>query len=59
VDTDLGRVAYEAYAQDCGYKSIRGDDLPVWLDQDPAIQAHWDAAAKAVAAAVVGDQRGG
>jgi len=55
VDADLGQVAYEAYAKDCGYKSIRGDDLPTWLNQDPAIQAHWDAAAKAVVMAVTGD----
>ena len=52
---DLGRIAYEAYAKSCGYKSIRGEDLPVWQDQDPAIQAHWEAAAQAVVSSVAGD----
>lgn len=52
---NFGRIAYKAYVRSCGGKSIRGEDLPVWQDQDPAIQAHWDAVAEAVVAAVVGD----
>ena len=48
---DFGRIAYEAYVQDCGGKSIHGEDLPAWDDQAPAIRAHWIAAGKAVAAA--------
>lgn len=52
---DFGRIAYEAYVESCGGKSVRGDDLPSWADQAPAICAHWVAAAKAVVKAVVGD----
>lgn len=51
----MGQIAYEAYVQHCGGKSIRGEDLPVWAEQDAAIQAHWEAAAQAVVSAVVGD----
>jgi hypothetical protein len=47
----MGRIAYEAYLASCGGKSVRGDDLPSWDDQDPAIRAHWEAAALAVIAA--------
>lgn len=53
--SDFGQIAYEAYVRSCGGKSIRGDDLPTWEDQDPAIRVHWDAAAQAVVKAVVGD----
>ena len=49
-----GQIAYEAYVESCGGKSIRGDDLPSWEDQHPAIQSHWVAAAKAVIEAVDG-----
>ena len=47
----FGQIAYEAYVESCGGKSIRGEDLPSWEDQDPAIQAHWIAAGKAAAEA--------
>lgn len=49
----FAQIAYEAYVQSCGGKSIRGDALPSWDDQDPAIRVHWGAAAKAVVKAVV------
>jgi hypothetical protein len=45
----LGQVAYEAYVLHCEGKSIRGENLPPWDDQHPAIMAHWDAAARKVA----------
>lgn len=48
-----GKVAYEAYVRDSGGKSIRGEDLPAWDDQDPAIKAHWEAAGTAVYGAVI------
>jgi hypothetical protein len=44
-----GQVAYEAYVKSCGGKSIRGEDLPSWQDQAPAIRAHWEAAGRASA----------
>jgi hypothetical protein len=43
-----GQVAYDAYAEDAGWKSIRGEDLPRWDQQDGLIQRHWDAAAQAI-----------
>jgi hypothetical protein len=48
---DLGRIAYEAYVASCGGVSVRGEPLPSWEDQAPAIRAHWEAAALAVIAA--------
>jgi len=45
---DIGQVAYEGYVASCGGKSIRGEDLPSWADQDAAIRGHWRAAADAV-----------
>ena len=43
-----GQVAYEAYVSHCGGKSVRGEDLPSYEDQDPAIRGHWEFAAQAV-----------
>lgn len=43
-----GGLAYDAYFRHCGGKSIRGESLPSWENQDPAIRAHWFAAANAV-----------
>jgi hypothetical protein len=45
---DLGQVAYEGYFASCQGKSIRGEDLPSWAAQDPAIREHWRVAADAV-----------
>jgi hypothetical protein len=50
VAASLGQAAYEAYVEHCGGKSIRGEDLPPWDGQDPAIRAHWEAAAEGVRA---------
>jgi hypothetical protein len=49
MDQSLGEVAYEAYAQAVGYKSVKGDMLPLWADQEERLQEAWDAAAEAVA----------
>jgi len=48
--SSLGQAAYEAYVEDCGGKSIRGESLPSWDGQDPAIREHWEAAAEGVLA---------
>ncbi len=45
---DIGQVAYEGYFASCDGKSIPGEELPSWYDQDPAIREHWRAAADAV-----------
>lgn len=44
-----GQIAYEAYIKSSGGKSIRGEQLPGWDDQDGAIAQHWEAAGRAVA----------
>ncbi len=44
----LGQAAYEAYVESCGGKSIRGEPLPSWDGQLPAIREHWEAAAEGV-----------
>jgi hypothetical protein len=38
----LGKLAYEAYLEACGGRSLVTDaPLPPWEDQDPAIQRAW------------------
>jgi hypothetical protein len=48
--TGYGQIAYDAYANDCDWRSIKGDPLPAWGDQSPEIRAHWDAAGRALVA---------
>jgi hypothetical protein len=48
----FGQLAYEAYAEHCGGRSVHGDPLPSWDGQSPVICGHWEAAAQAVAEAV-------
>jgi len=43
-----GQIACGAYVAHCGGKSVHGEDLPSWEDQDPVIREHWEAAAQAV-----------
>lgn len=46
---DLGRVAYEAYCGNTGWKSlVSGAALPQWDDLKPEIRAAWEVAAEAV-----------
>lgn len=55
MDTDLGRIAYEAYSRSADGRSlISGQGLPAWPDLPEAIRAAWEQAAQAVAAAVSG-----
>ena len=45
----LGRVAYEAYCGNTGWKSlVSGADLPQWDALKPEIRAAWEIAAEAV-----------
>lgn len=45
----LGRLAYEAYLEACGGRSlVSGDELPEWDDQSPEIKAAWDHVGDAV-----------
>lgn len=52
-DKDLGMIAYGAYAEKSGGRSlVTGDPLPGWLQMPMVIQDAWTAAAAAVAASV-------
>jgi len=53
VGAGLGQVAYEAYVGQVGGKSVRGEALPSWEDQDPKVAAAWCAAAQAVITATI------
>lgn len=45
----LGQLAYEAYVQHAGGKSLAtGDDLPAWGELSPEIQAAWQYSADVV-----------
>lgn len=45
----LGEIAYNAYCAAREWKSVRGEPLPHWKEQDPTLRAAWVAAAEAVA----------
>jgi hypothetical protein len=53
---DGGKLAYNAYCEAVGWKSVRGDSLPKWEEQSERLQIAWDKAALAVAMAVVFEQ---
>ena len=51
--SDLGKIAYEAYCENTGWKSlVSGATLPPWSELNLSIQVAWGAAASAVAKAV-------
>lgn len=52
-----GQIAYEAYYEDCGGKSIRGEDLPPWGALPPVIEHHWEVAGSAVWLAAIESKR--
>lgn len=54
-DDELGRVAYHAYCDSVGWKSVRGENLPGWSVQAEAIKAAWIASALAVKKAAIDD----
>jgi len=45
----LGEIAYDAYCASREWKSVRGEPLPHWKQQDGSLRAAWVAAASAVA----------
>lgn len=48
--TDLGRIAYEAYAGYTEWKSLKtGDPLPAWDELSIEIRDAWNVSAHAVA----------
>jgi hypothetical protein len=44
-----GEIAYNAYCEARGWKSVRGEPLPKFKEQTPDLQAAWEKAAHAVA----------
>jgi hypothetical protein len=49
MDQSLGEIAYAAYCEAVGYKSVKGDTLPIWEDQSERLQEAWERAGEAVA----------
>lgn len=48
-DVPLGKVAYEAYLEACGGRSlVSGDELPDWDGQSEVIRYAWNHVADAV-----------
>ena len=45
----LGEIAYNAYCAMREWKSVRGEALPHWKQQDETLRKAWVAAADAVA----------
>lgn len=50
-----GKLAYEAYSESVGGKSVNGDDLPPWRHVAQYIQLAWSIAAQRVANKVKGE----
>lgn len=44
----LGQTAYEAYANQRGWATYDGQNMPSWEDVDPGICTAWESAAMAV-----------
>lgn len=49
---ELGRVAFEAYAESVGGRTHDGKPIPGWHDVTPAVREGWRDAADAVIGAV-------
>lgn len=48
IDMEYGEIAYNAYCESRGWKSVRGEPLPHWKQQDQSLRDAWIAAARAV-----------
>ena len=44
----IGKIAYDAYCKERGWKSVRGDSLPQWEQQDQSLRTAWVYGAQAV-----------
>lgn len=53
--SELGRCAYEAYAEERAWKTFSGSDMLTWDTVGQDIQAGWDAAAEAAVALALGE----
>jgi len=48
----LGQVAYEAYGDHQGWRSVHNEGLPAWPNQTPEQRSAWESAAHAVRTAL-------
>lgn len=55
---ELGRVAYEAYCQSVGGKSVQGETLPPYEELSFEVSTAWVASARAVAGQVRNERHG-
>ncbi len=44
----LGKIAFDAYKQRVGGKTVQGHDIPDWEDLGEVVQSGWEAAGEAV-----------
>jgi hypothetical protein len=51
-DQQLGEIAYNAYCESRGWKSVRGEHLPHWKEQSQELRDAWARAADAVRVAI-------
>jgi hypothetical protein len=59
MEPDFGRIAYEAYGEMSGGRSlVSGAELPGWPDLPESIQVAWTSAARAVLHADAESHRG-
>lgn len=49
---ELGRIAYDAYCEARGWKSVRGEPLPHFQQQDEGLRQAWIKSAEAVATVI-------
>jgi hypothetical protein len=48
----LAQIAYEAYAEQTGWKNYQGNPMPAWDALPEAIRDAWDAGARAIVGAL-------
>ena len=48
MNEELGKIAYDVYCEARGWKSVRGEPLPQWEDQDESLRLAWCTSADAV-----------
>lgn len=54
--TELAKVAYQAYGDTTGWKNFQGNPMPQWEDLGDMIQAAWVNASQAVATYLQGPE---
>lgn len=52
----LGKIAYEAYGNSVGWKTVNGTTMPSWDSQFDRLKTAWEDAAQAVHEEVLKDK---